>query len=252
MKSFIRQYFPRFYLAGKWLYYWFLAIPYLGYGVECPCCDAHFRRFVRFHGRPGICPRCWSTERHRAVFRYLSQETDLFRTHLKVLHFAPDALERKLRTAGNLEYLSADLVHPRAMQHFDIRHIPHPANSFDVILCSHVLEYIPDDHQAMSELYRVLKPGGWALLLDPIVWDQATSYEITDPQERKRLFGQEGDIVRIYGRDYVDRLASVGFSVSRPPDYDPDMVLARKDAGQQAVSSLAQNTAEKRDVVSNT
>jgi SAM-dependent methyltransferase len=240
MKNFIRDHFPRSYLVGKWLYYWLLALPYLGYGVECPCCDAHFRRFARFHGRPDICPRCWSTERHRAVFRYLVQETDLFQAHLKILHFAPDALERKLRAAPNLEYLSADLVHPRAMEHFDIRHIPYPANSFDMILCSHVLEYIPDDRLAMSELYRVLKPGGWALLLDPVKWDQETSYEVTDPQERKRLFGQEGNIVRIYGRDYLDRLAGVGFTVTRLPEYNQDMVLARKSSERDALAASSQ------------
>ncbi len=96
----------------------------------------------------------------------------------------------------------------------DITDIHLPDHSFDVIICNHVMEHIPDDTQAMSELYRVMKPGGWAILQTPISGD--TTFEdptVQSPEERQRLFGQR-DHVRIYGRDYEDRLRSVGFTVN--------------------------------------
>jgi ubiquinone/menaquinone biosynthesis C-methylase UbiE len=97
----------------------------------------------------------------------------------------------------------------------DITNIPFEDNSFDIIICNHVLEHIPDDRLAMSELYRVMKKGAWAILQVPIDYNRETTYEdftITTPEGREKFFGQN-DHVRIYGRDYPDRLKSVGFSV---------------------------------------
>jgi ubiquinone/menaquinone biosynthesis C-methylase UbiE len=96
----------------------------------------------------------------------------------------------------------------------DLTSIPLPAEQFDIIYCSHVFEHIPDDRQAMRELYRVLRKGGWAILQVPVLRD--TTFEdpsVTSPAERLRLFGQE-DHVRVYGKDYRDRLAAVGFHVT--------------------------------------
>lgn len=132
-----------------------------------------------------------------------------------MLHFAPDALERKLRTSPNLTYISTDLDSPEAMIHMDITDIPFNDHTFDVILCSHVLEHVPNDRKAMSELYRILKPGGWAILLVPIDFDRDTTFEdpsVVDPKEREHLFGQH-DHVRRYGRDYLTRLEQAGFIV---------------------------------------
>ena len=88
--------------------------------------------------------------------------------------------------------------------------------TFDVVVCNHVLEHVPEDRKAMRELQRILKPGGWAVLLVPFDQDRAVTYEdwaIVDPDERERAFGQF-DHVRVYGRDYVDRLSDAGFEVS--------------------------------------
>ena len=98
----------------------------------------------------------------------------------------------------------------------DICNLPFEDNTFDVILCNHVLEHIPDDTKAMSELYRILKPGGWGIFQIPQDLNREITYEdntITDKVERAKIFGQY-DHVRIYGRDYFDKLREIGFTVN--------------------------------------
>jgi ubiquinone/menaquinone biosynthesis C-methylase UbiE len=115
----------------------------------------------------------------------------------------------------SIDYRSADISSPLAMDKVDIAKFKYEDNSFDVIICCHVLEHVPDDRKAMSELYRVLKPGGWAILQVPISLSLEKTYEdptVATPKERERAFGQ-CDHFRIYGRDYIDRLESAGFSV---------------------------------------
>ena len=113
-----------------------------------------------------------------------------------------------------MDYLSADLSSPEAMVKMDIMDIQYSDNTFDVIFCSHVLEHVPDDRKAMREFYRVLKPGGWAILQVPIL-AKATFEDSTviSREERQRLFGQY-DHVRQYGLDYKDRLIDAGFCVT--------------------------------------
>jgi ubiquinone/menaquinone biosynthesis C-methylase UbiE len=97
----------------------------------------------------------------------------------------------------------------------DITNIPFEDSVFDVILCNHVLEHIPDDLNAMAELYRVLKSGGWGIFQVPLDNRNNSTYEdfsITTPEARQKAFGQK-DHVRIYGKDYPDRLRKVGFDV---------------------------------------
>jgi SAM-dependent methyltransferase len=196
--------------GAKQVYHSLRVLPYLGHRVTCPCSQHHLRCFLPFGSptRPNaLCPFYGVLERHRILWLYLHNRTNLFHDRLKVLHFAPEEVfERALRASPNLDYITADL-NGTAMVRVDITAIPFEDNTFDVILCSHVLEHIPDDHKAMSELYRVLKPGGGAILLVPMDIDRATTFEdssVVDPNERKRLFGQE-DHVRIYGRDYRNR-----------------------------------------------
>ena len=89
----------------------------------------------------------------------------------------------------------------------------------DVIICNHLLEHVENDVRAMSELYRVMRPGGWGIMVVPEDRGRATTFEddsITDPEERTRLFGQY-DHRRVYGRDYDDRLRAAGFEVCRTP-----------------------------------
>jgi SAM-dependent methyltransferase len=194
---------------------------YLGDRFSCPCCGGSFKEFISV--KPGMvvltneqCPRCDSWRRHRVLWLYLKNHTNFFREPLKVLHFAPEyCLQKKFKKQPNLDYLSADLFSHLAMTKIDITDIPHRDNTFDVILCSHVLEHIPDDRKAMKELLRVLKPNGWAILQVPIDRKRDKTFEdptVTSPEERERLFWQH-DHVRLYGRDYQDRLRDAGFVV---------------------------------------
>jgi SAM-dependent methyltransferase len=163
------------------------------------------------------CPRCGASERHRHLWLYLRNRTNLFSKRLRVLHFGPEwAIEKRLRRCPSLDYTSADLDPDRAMVRMDITDIPRPDESFDVALCSHVLEHVPDDGKAMSELYRILKPAGWAIVMVPIDHERAQTYEdpsIVSPEDRERLFWQ-ADHVRLYGRDFKERLEQAGFEVS--------------------------------------
>ncbi len=131
-----------------------------------------------------------------------------------MLHVAPEKMFKKLfRQKIGSGYLTADLYDPRVMVKMDIADIQYENESFDVIYCSHVLEYVPDDKQAIREFYRVLKSNGWAILLVPITLDKTCEDpSATDPKERLRLFGQE-DHVRRYGPDFSKRLEDGGFNV---------------------------------------
>ena len=133
-----------------------------------------------------------------------------------MLHVAPEPhIGRQLEPLLGLDYFAADLNGVDATEEVDITDIQHPDNSFDIICCSHVLEHIPDDRQAMAELHRVLSPSGWAVLLVPITATETVEGgRATDPETRLRLFGQE-DHVRRYGPDFVDRLRDVGFEVEK-------------------------------------
>lgn len=163
-----------------------------------------------------LSPSTLSLERHRLLWLYLKNETDFFTRNLKVLHFAPEqAFYKRFRKLKNLDYTTTDLNSPLADVKADICNLPFSDNEFDFILCNHVLEHIPDDTKAMQELYRILKPGGTAILQIPQDLDRAKTFEddsITDKKEREKIFGQY-DHVRVYGRDYFDKLRNIGFRV---------------------------------------
>ena len=168
-----------------------------------------------------LSPSTLSLERHRLLWLYLKNETDFFTAPKKVLHFAPEqAFYKRFRKLKNLDYTTTDLNSPLADVKADICNLPFESDRFDIILCNHVLEHIPDDTKAMSELYRVLKPKGMAILQIPQDLNREHTFEdnnITDKKERAKIFGQY-DHVRVYGRDYFDKLRSIGFKVD-PVDY---------------------------------
>jgi SAM-dependent methyltransferase len=222
---------------------------YVGEARECPICGGHFSRFLPLHHRADVrCPRCRSFDRHRLLWVYLREQTDLFTAPHRLLHLAPEpVLQRKFRALSNIDYVSADLSSPAAMVHTDITDMVFDDAEFDVVLCSHVLEHIPDDRRAMRELWRVMKPGGWGIFQVPMSGKDVTFEDpsVTDPAERERLFGQF-DHVRWYGRDYRDRLVESGFEVTvddfvrrlvierverlgLPPE--EDLYICRKPAG---------------------
>ncbi|WP_242085646.1 class I SAM-dependent methyltransferase [Aestuariivivens sediminis] len=163
-----------------------------------------------------LSPSTLSLERHRLLWLYLKNETDFFKSNYKVLHFAPEqAFYHRFKTLGNLDYTTIDLHSPLADIKADICNLPFADNSFDVILCNHVLEHIPNDIKAMQELYRVMKIGGWGIFQIPQDLKREYTYEdlsITDRKERAKIFGQY-DHVRIYGLDYFNKLRSIGFKV---------------------------------------
>lgn len=190
-----------------------------GNTVFCVCCNGHFRRFFPYGERKRAgaqCPRCGSLERHRLLWLYLRDRTELWTDQLRLLHIAPEACFQKAFVGlPNLDYLTADLNSRSVMANFDVAHIPYPDEHFDVIICNHVLEHVKDDWQAMRELRRVCKRGGWAILQVPVDPDRAHTFEdptIVSPGDRERSFGQF-DHVRSYGRDYVERLRACGWVV---------------------------------------
>ncbi len=173
-----------------------------------------------------LSPSTLSLERHRLLWLYLQRETDFFSAPHKLLHVAPEqSFFKRFRSLPNLEYTSTDLHSPLATVKADICDLPFENDCFDVILCNHVLEHIPDDTQAMKELYRVMKPGGWGIFQIPQDIYREVTFEddsITDKAERTRIFGQY-DHVRIYGMDYFDRLEEVGFK-AEGIDYTADFI----------------------------
>lgn len=165
-----------------------------------------------------LAPGTLSLERHRLFWLYLKNETSFFSSeNLRVLHFAPEqAFLKRFRKLKHLQYTTTDLNSPIADVKADICNLPFEDNAYDFIICNHVLEHIPDDTKAMKELYRVLAPGGTAIIQIPYDKNRDATFEdnsITDRDERARIFGQY-DHVRIYGMDYFKKLATVGFKVS--------------------------------------
>ncbi|QQO55187.1 MAG: methyltransferase domain-containing protein [Thiohalocapsa sp. PB-PSB1] len=193
------------------------AVLYYGNKRYCPICCKKSSRFKPFGVIPredAQCPHCGSLERHRLLWLFLQKRIDLFAGKLKMLHVAPEpCLESIFMKRLGSNYLTADLFNPRAMVKMDICDIQYPENSFDAIYCSHVLEHVPDDKQAMREFCRVLNTNGWAILNVPITREKTfEDPSIVDPKERLKAFGQE-DHVRSYGQDYVERLRDSGFDV---------------------------------------
>jgi SAM-dependent methyltransferase len=217
-----------------------------GDGRECPCCGRRFRRMSRrrLAGWGGICPRCRSHPRHRAIALLLARG-DL--PGRRLLHFAPEPLfDPVFQRLPGIERTTADLYAPADLR-LDVTSMDLPDGSFDLILCSHVLEHVPDDRAAMAELRRVLADGGLALVLTPYRPDVPT-YEdpsISSPLDRMVAFGQQ-DHVRIYGTDLADRLRAAGFEVEdrTPAQLFDEMSVERfeLDAGEHLFLCRAPTT----------
>ncbi|KAA2215943.1 class I SAM-dependent methyltransferase [Maribacter flavus] len=212
------------------LSYWvrpILSFYYSGNTYQDPIDGKKFRSFLPYgYENPRenvLSPSTLSLERHRLLWLFLKNDTNFFQDTLKVLHFAPEqAFYKRFKKLKNLAYTTTDLNSPLADVKADICNLPFESNSFDVILCNHVLEHIPDDTKAINELFRVLKPGGWGVFQIPQDLSREITFEdhsITDKKERARIFGQY-DHVRIYGRDFFEKLRSVGFRV-----YEIDMTF---------------------------
>ena len=193
-------------------------IRYAGRRVECPLCGGRFRSFApdqwdgkRWHGAHVRCAGCGSLPRHRLLWSHVADDC-----HGSVLHLAPEAVLGDRLASLAADYVSADIEPGRADVVADITALPFDDDRFDLIVCSHVLEHVPDDRAAMRELRRVLAPGGRALIQTPVNYDQPATYEdvtATDPADRLARFSQD-DHVRVYGPDLRDRLEAAGFAVT--------------------------------------
>ena len=205
----------------------------LGRRLECPICGWRFRRMrpggfdypvlkekrvvgASYH-RDEVCPRCLSNSRERLLFLYLRTRSDFFSEPKQLLHLAPEPnLLKTFQEASNIKYITADLYEPNVMACIDVMQMPFQNDHFDVVICNHVLEHVSNDTRAMAELYRVLRPGGWAIMQVPIALAIETTIEdatATTEQRRIEVHGQR-DHVRLYSQDdYVERLKSTGFIV---------------------------------------
>ena len=194
-----------------------------------------FRKFLPYgyvkQRENALSPSTLSLERHRLMWLFLRDNTTFFTAtkKLKVLHIAPEQCFLDIfRKQQNLNYITSDLESPIADVKADICDLPFKENEFDVVFCNHVLEHISNDTKAMQELYRVLKPGGFGIFQIPQDLSKAITFEddtITDRKERAKLFGQY-DHVRVYGRDYFDKLRSIGFKVDEV-DYTKKITLEK-------------------------
>ena len=189
--------------------------------VFCPVANEEYDCFVK-HGGDLLTPSNGARARHRLSWLYLDRETDLLTRPQRLLHVAPEAcLLPRFRENPTLDYVPGDkMVEGYGAQdsvaYLDLLDINEAEASFDFILCNHVLEHIPEDRQAMREMYRVLRPGGTLLVTVPIKESLKQTYEnphVTDPRQREEHFGQ-WDHVRYYGTDIADRLREAGFEVT--------------------------------------
>jgi len=221
MLSFLRRILinPFRFIDGK------LALHYLkGANVYCPVCDSSFITFLpsgRVSRANARCPKCDSLERHRLQFMYIQRHTTILTQPTSLLHVAPEShYKRIFCSCANIQYRCIDKFtvkynYPEDVIDMDITELKFSDESFDVVICNHVLEHVHEDSKAMKEIFRVLRKGGMALLQVPLDTSRASTFEdftITDPMQREKLFGQF-DHVRVYGKDYKDRLESAGFSV---------------------------------------
>ncbi|UYQ95236.1 class I SAM-dependent methyltransferase [Chitinophaga horti] len=235
LKAFLKKTALPVYLKLRGVYY-------KGNAVYCPVCEGSYTTFLPAGSdqRKVQCPRCRSNERDRMLWMYLDRHPEFVAPGKKLLHVAPEAMfYNRFKKIKGLDYTPADKfaqmfesTYPQDTIYLDIVDMKEiPDNTYDVIICSHVLEYVKEDLQAMKELHRVLKPGGVALLQVPLRAGMAVTHEddsITTPEQRAIVFGDPGHI-RFYGEDFKDRLESQGWKTGFVPitDLHPDEEIDR-------------------------
>jgi SAM-dependent methyltransferase len=234
-----------------------LRIYYLGTKYYCNCCQSSLRILKSGGSQEPVikkfkitgagyresdyCPVCKSTLRDRLVWLYL-ENTLKDRTFGRILHIAPEKqLSVLLREIKNVEYKCGD-INPVRYQNYapaeyiNLESIKYEDDFFDLVICNHVLEHIIDDQHAMREIYRVLKPGGVSILQVPLsnlLEETYEDFEITSEDERAKTFGQK-DHVRIYGKDYINRLINAGFKVN----VIPSITLLNKSVNKNTLVDL--------------
>ncbi len=195
---------------------------YKGNKVYCPICKQKFINFLPY-GRKirqnALCPNCLSLERHRLLYLFLERKTNIFKKNIKLLHIAPEQCFIKIfSNSKKIDYISGDLFSPLAKIKMDIHNMPFKNNSFDVILCNHVLEHVQDDKKAIKEINRVMKKDGFSILQVPFYYPipekTIEDKSIISKKEREEIYGQS-DHLRKYGKDYDKRILSEGLKVKK-------------------------------------
>ncbi len=207
----------------------------MGDTFTCPFCGSRFRKMLAGGSRESVwdqynvvaggwrenvyCPECYSTDKERLLMFYLSEvvRLPLSSARFSVLHIAPEThLGPFLAGLKNLTYVSGDINPGRAMVVLDITQLPLPDCSQDIVICSHVLEHVVRDEVALGEIYRVLRPGGFAILQVPFssqLQEDLEDTTATSWEDRERVFGQ-GDHVRLYSlHEYRAKIEGAGFTV---------------------------------------
>lgn len=234
-----------------------------GKNYECPFCGGKYRKLL-----PGgedlpffkknkiigggrrtnmLCPRCHSTDRDRLIYYYLYSNALLSKSNISLLHIAPEpSLKKYLKKLSNIAYTCGDkfdkgydgFYYDKDTISLDLTSLSFSDNSFDIVICNHVLEHIVNEKQALNEIYRVLKPDGWAILQVPIASELVQTIEDNAESDEKRalLYGQR-DHIRLYGLDYLSRLKKHGFIVQ---DWSP-----AKHIDQNLLNKYAINASEK-------
>ncbi len=196
-------------------------------GVYCPIAKRNFKRFIKINGDL-VTPSNGARRRQRLVWHYLENELDILTKNLRVLHIAPELSYLEiLRKQKNLEYIPGDKMvqgysNQKGIKNVDLTQLEFDHDYFDYVIANHVLEHIPDDKKAMTEIFRVLKNGGIGVITVPINEKLEKTYEdstIILPDDREKHFGQ-WDHVRLYGLDIKKRFEEVGFEVEMNRYYE--------------------------------
>ena len=215
----ILKIFPREFLINlSLLFQPILSLIFIGSKFTDPINGKQYSRFLSYGYNTlrnnALCPGTLSLERHRLLWLYLNSNSNIESQFLNVLHVAPEQVFfKKFKKFKNWTYTTTDLNSPLADIKADLCNLPFKDETYDLILCNHVLEHIIDDIKAMKEIYRVLKTGGKAILQIPLDMEKEESYEdhtIINPKDRSKHFGQY-DHVRIYGMDFFKKLSNIGF-----------------------------------------
>lgn len=253
IKKVVKKIIPKKYHGDvRFLNNYFRALSYFGLKYQCNICNGHFykllpiginnnatKNIVGGGYRFALCPRCHSTDRERLIYWYIVHKINILHSQktVKLLHIAPERNLQKVFKANNkIKYVNGDLNPLIAEKVIDITDINFENNYFDFIICNHVLEHVKDDKKAIRELFRVLKPGGEAILQVPMFKTMIKTFEdfsIVLSEEREKYFGQK-DHLRIYGKDYKEKLESEGFKVKL---YDIKNDLNNKDIIRHGLNS---------------
>ncbi|MEO0787752.1 MAG: methyltransferase domain-containing protein [Bacteroidota bacterium] len=232
---------------------WVVSLPFRGSKYHCPLCQTNLNRFVLLQDGHALCPRCGSLPRTRRLWflidRYLADVGDS-RKRIDILHFSPPKalrgrIKQQIRQANHqISYQTSDVAGEfSADLHIDLTNNKLADQSFNLIICYHILEHIDDDKTAMTELFRLLKPGGLAIIQTPFHSQFGDALElphVITAADRLKHYGQE-DHVRVYTVSTLqERLQAAGFSIvikQAPEDFFDDAQRAQLKAEEFVIEA---------------